>query len=114
MWVVLLPVYGAILLVVSVIIARRDPSPDPVLAANKALPFNHLIVDDDLGIQHALVQALFEECGHGVRTAGDGRAALEILRKGPAPKLISQRSPWDWMPAASPAGPTLRTGWLRG
>lgn len=37
-----------LLLVVSIAIARRDPPSDPALAANKTLPFNHLIVEDDL------------------------------------------------------------------
>jgi hypothetical protein len=38
----------ALLLVVSIAITRRDPPSDPVLAAKKELPFNHLIVERDL------------------------------------------------------------------
>ena len=45
-----------------------------------------LVVEDDLAIQHAVAEIIREE--HGVKTANDGRAALEIIREGPPPSLI--------------------------
>jgi CheY-like chemotaxis protein len=47
-----------------------------------------LVVDDDEDIRWALADLLSEAMGHGVRTAGNGREALEITRNGPAPVLI--------------------------
>ena len=46
-----------------------------------------LIIDDDAGIADALSAVLDQE-GYQVRVAPDGRAALELLDKEPAPQLI--------------------------
>jgi CheY-like chemotaxis protein len=45
-----------------------------------------LVVDDDLAIQNAVADLIREE--HGVKTASDGRAALEIILVSPPPSLI--------------------------
>ncbi|HSZ81466.1 MAG TPA: response regulator [Polyangia bacterium] len=45
-----------------------------------------LVVEDDLAIQNAVADLIREE--HGVKTASDGRAALEIIRVSPPPSLI--------------------------
>ena len=45
-----------------------------------------LVVEDDLAIQNAVADLIREE--HGVKTANDGRAALEIIRVSPPPSLI--------------------------
>jgi CheY-like chemotaxis protein len=47
-----------------------------------------LVVDDDLEVQRALAIILAEDYGHAVKTAGDGREALQILRDSPPPSLI--------------------------
>jgi CheY-like chemotaxis protein len=46
-----------------------------------------LIIDDDLGVQEAIRDALEDE-GHSVAVAGDGAIALGQLRSGMHPDLI--------------------------
>ena len=46
-----------------------------------------LVIDDDLELRTALVDALREQ-GYLVATAGNGKEGLEVLREAPAPRLI--------------------------
>src|SRR5512132_2121248 len=49
---------------------------------------NLLIVDDELGMRQFLTH-LFEREGHTVRSAGNGREAMELLRAAPADLIVS-------------------------
>ena len=59
-----------------------DDGPDPGGTAGQRSPAERragvLVVDDDPSIQGFLAEALADE-GYAVRTAGDGRRALEVL-----------------------------------
>lgn len=46
-----------------------------------------LIVEDDEGIREAM-SLFLEVFGYGVRTAGNGKQALELLAREPAPQMI--------------------------
>lgn len=46
-----------------------------------------LVVDDDAEIRESLSDLLTEE-GHQVRAAANGKEALELLRRTPAPRMI--------------------------
>lgn len=50
-------------------------------------PFNILLVEDDVDVREALVEALSDR-GYAVDTAGDGLVALQALRGGKRPGLI--------------------------
>jgi two-component system, chemotaxis family, chemotaxis protein CheY len=85
---------------------RRGPSepdgpafPDDVL---KPGPHKILVVDDDVDIVDALLDALTDE-GYTVAVANDGFEALSYLRSSPAPCLILL----DWMMPRCD-GPTFR------
>ena len=49
---------------------------------------NLLIVDDELGMRQFLTH-LFQREGHNVRAAGNGREAVELLRRAPADLIVS-------------------------
>jgi CheY-like chemotaxis protein len=46
-----------------------------------------LVVEDDRDVRESLV-AVLEDAGYEVLSAGDGRAALELLRTAPLPSII--------------------------
>ncbi len=46
-----------------------------------------LVVEDDRDVRESLV-AVLEDAGYQVLSAGDGRAALELLRAGSRPSVI--------------------------
>jgi two-component system, chemotaxis family, chemotaxis protein CheY len=50
-------------------------------------PFNILLVEDDVDVREALVEALSDR-GYAVDTAGDGLVALQVLRGGKRPGVI--------------------------
>jgi two-component system chemotaxis response regulator CheY len=50
-------------------------------------PFNILLVEDDVDVREALVEALSDR-GYAVETAGDGLVALQVLRGGKRPGVI--------------------------
>jgi two-component system, chemotaxis family, chemotaxis protein CheY len=50
-------------------------------------PFNILLVEDDVDVRDALVEALSDR-GYAVETAGDGLVALQVLRGGKRPGVI--------------------------
>ena len=50
-------------------------------------PFNILLVEDDVDVREALVEALSDR-GYTVDTAGDGLVALQVLRGGKRPGVI--------------------------
>lgn len=50
-------------------------------------PFNILLVEDDVDVREALVEALSDR-GYTVDTAGDGLLALQALRGGKRPGVI--------------------------
>ena len=47
-----------------------------------------LVVEDDAAIREAIASVILDEDGPGVKGAGDGRAALDILLESPPPLLI--------------------------
>jgi CheY-like chemotaxis protein len=46
-----------------------------------------LVVDDDATIRDSIASVVEDEA-HGVKTAANGRAALDIVRAGPRPSVI--------------------------
>ena len=47
-----------------------------------------LVVDDDPVIRSTLAEILAEDYGHNIKTAGDGREALEVMLQVPPPSLV--------------------------
>jgi CheY-like chemotaxis protein len=46
------------------------------------------VVDDDPVIRRTLAEILAEDYGHNIKTASDGREALEVLLSVPPPALV--------------------------
>jgi CheY-like chemotaxis protein len=47
-----------------------------------------LVVDDDAAIRAAITEILVGDYGHNIKTASDGREALDVLGGGPPPSLV--------------------------
>jgi CheY-like chemotaxis protein len=47
-----------------------------------------LVVDDDADIRGALAEILAADYGHNIKTASDGREALDVIGGGPPPSLV--------------------------